>query len=116
VTLTLVGARTVLAERTWRTGFPFKWSDAPSRFLPAPVDVTDLLTNLFDRLSVTQDDVCEATGSLIPEVRLAAVKNLAEPAILSKVGVEDKDWQVRVAAMTRLRERGLESAQSRIKH
>jgi hypothetical protein len=51
-----------------------------------------------------QEDLAELLHSHIPEVRIAAVAHFSDPALLTKLAIEDKDSIVRKAAERRIAE------------
>lgn len=91
-----------LVEAEWTTVFPEKTRSLV--FTRAETSGTDLLTRLLQQSAFTQNDLAELANSKIPEVRLGAVANITDQALLAKVANEDKDANVHEAAKKRLEE------------
>jgi phosphosulfolactate synthase (CoM biosynthesis protein A) len=96
-----------LVERKWSTDFPSV--TRAFTFLPAEVHGEDLLADLLvssystsNRPVFTPDDLAELSSAEIPEVRLAAVRNLTDQALLAKVAIGDEVWTIWKAAVEKL--------------
>jgi hypothetical protein len=105
VTIKLIQDGKTLAQGSWSTRFPGSISGSGAFVpgsLPAVVTGEDLLKQLLRLSAFAQDDLAELVRSMIPEVRLGAVANLNDRAILAKVAIEDRQPGVRQAAEDRL--------------
>lgn len=104
VTFKLQQKGATLAERTWKTEFSEaitrRWRGKPQGTQHATVHGQDLLSALFRLPAFSQDDLKSLAHSSIPEVRIGAVADIADPAFLATVLRADKSvWVRRVAVM-----------------
>ena len=73
---------TMLAHRSWKTEFPPRIADEPGPiFIPAKVDLTDLLV-----------DLCKSEHYSASQVKTSLIK----------IAIKDADWEVQRAAMAKL--------------
>jgi hypothetical protein len=115
VSFVLRQAGGTLAEINWRSDFP---QEMPFNGPLVPLGLggndlglqvayvhgEDLLAQLLRNGLFTQDDLAELSSSDIPEVRVGAVRNLTDQALLAKIAVQDKTPEVCRAAEWRLAE------------
>jgi len=95
----------ILARGSWTTVFPLS-TQSLGQFQSAIVSGGDLLKKLFQKSVFSQEDLMELARSRIPEVRIGALANIADPALLAKVANEDKEEWARLAARERLAKLG----------
>lgn len=79
------GSRT-LARRGWETQFPIQVPD-PTKFIPAIGDVLTLMSELFSQPEFTQQDLLGLAQSNVPEVRVGALANSQDQAVLAKLAL-----------------------------
>ncbi|MFZ0961280.1 MAG: hypothetical protein WAO35_10275 [Terriglobia bacterium] len=100
VTFVLSQGGETLAKSNWTTDFPP--STHTFGFRPAKVRGEALLAELLHNAVFTQDDLAELSSAEIPELRLGAIANLTDQALLAKIAVKDRNESVRIFARQRL--------------
>jgi ankyrin repeat protein len=103
--LTVCERSKVLVEDYWNTDFP-TWVSPSTTFIPASAHLSATIAKLFSQpeLGFTHEDLLNLTRSHVPEIRAGALENLGgEQSVLVKIAEEDGDFDVRKAAVERLK-------------
>jgi hypothetical protein len=92
-----------LAALTWKTDFSAEIDSRRGYTTKhAKTHGQDLLSILFRLPAFSQDDLGVLASSTIPEVRIGAVANIADPTLLARMAIGDKSAWVRRAAVGRV--------------
>jgi hypothetical protein len=92
-----------LAALTWKTDFSAE-IDSRRGYTTKHAEThgQDLLSILFQMPAFSRDDLGVLAASTIPEVRIGAVANIADPTLLARMAIGDKSAWVRRAAVGRV--------------
>lgn len=91
----------MIAFQSWKSDFPYKTINLSGSW-EADVRGGEIMDELFRSAAFTAEDIMELARSAIPEVRIGAVVNLKDAALLAQIAEQDKVPEVREAAKKRL--------------
>ena len=110
ITISLHQGGEILAQGNWKPDFSNNmlisqdshYSEVDLEEVKVEVCCEDILKKLLHLKVFAQEDLVELLHSKIPEIRVAAVSNLTNQVLLTKLADEDVEPFVRIAAIERL--------------